>query len=60
MRTIGIAAHSFEGGSLCFLTVCKEGSHRLGPHMHPTIVLSAVPMGLSMPGWENDNHVEVG
>ena len=60
MRTIGIAAHSFEGGALCFLTACREGSRRLGPHMHPTIVLSAVPMGLSMPGWEIDNHSEVG
>ena len=24
--------------------------------MHPEIVLSAVPMGLSMPGWEADDH----
>ena len=29
---------------------------QLGPHMHPTIVASAVPMGLSLPGWESDDH----
>jgi aspartate racemase len=51
MKTIGIVAHSAEGGALCFITACREGATHLGPHMHPDIVLSAVPMGLSMPGW---------
>lgn len=59
MKTLGIAAHSFEGGALCFLTACREGAVHLGPHMHPRIILSAVPMGLSMPGWENDDHAVV-
>lgn len=56
MKTIGIAAHSAEGGALCFLTACREGIQRMGDHMHPHIVVSAVPMGLSMPGWEADDH----
>jgi aspartate racemase len=56
MKTVGIAAHSAEGGALCFITACREGARHLGPHMHPPIVLSAVPMGLSMPGWEADDH----
>lgn len=60
MKTIGIAAHSAEGGALCFLTACREGAVQLGPHMHPRVVLSAVPMGLSMPGWANDDHAAVG
>ena len=60
MKTLGIAAHSAEGGALCFLTACREGAVHLGPHMHPRIVLSAVPMGLSMPGWESDDHAAVG
>ena len=51
MKTIGIAAHSAEGAGLCFLTACRVGAESLGEHMHPPIVLSAVPMGLSMPGW---------
>lgn len=59
MKTLGIAAHSAEGGALCFLTACREGALRLGPHMHPTIVASAVPMGLSMPGWEGSDYPAV-
>lgn len=60
MKTIGIAAHSAEGAALCFLTACHEGSAQLGPHMYPNIVMSAVPMALSLPGWEADDHAAVG
>src|ERR1044072_4049655 len=59
MKTIGIVAHSFEGAALCFLSACREGAEHLGPHMHPNIVLSAVPMGLSIPGWEKNDHAAV-
>lgn len=60
MKTIGIVAHSAEGAALCFLTACHEGSAQLGPHMHPNIVMSAVPMALSMPAWEANDHFAVG
>jgi aspartate racemase len=60
MKTIGIVAHSFEGAALCFLSACREGAEHLGPHMHPNIVMSAVPMGLSMPGWQSNDHAAVG
>ncbi len=60
MKTIGIVAHSFEGAALCFITACREGAVHLGPHMHPNIVMSAVPMALSMPGWEADDYSAVG
>jgi len=59
MKTIGIVAHSAEGAALCFLTACREGGLKLGPHMHPNIVMSAVPMALSMQGWETGNHKDV-
>ena len=59
MKTIGIAVHSAEGGALCFVTACREGAAELGPHMHPTIVLSALPMGLSMPAWQETDHPTV-
>ena len=55
-KKIGICAHSYEGGSLCFITACREGASIMGPHMHPHIVLSAIPMGLSMDAWESDNY----
>ncbi len=51
-KTIGICAHSYEGGALCFLSACREGVSQMGAHMHPPIIMSAVPMGLSMPAWE--------
>ena len=60
MKRLGIVAHSAEGASLCFITACREGQRILGAHMHPEIVLSAVPMGLSMPGWEADDYEIVG
>ena len=59
MKTIGIVAHSAEGAALCFLTACREGAVHLGTHMHPNIVMSAVPMGLSLPGWEANDHAAV-
>ena len=59
MKTIGIVAHSAEGAALCFLTACREGAVHLGPHMHPNIVMSAVPMGLSMAAWEANDHLAV-
>ena len=31
----------------------------LGPHLHPEIVVSAIPMGLSLAGWESGNHEAV-
>ncbi len=58
-RKIGICAHSYEGGSLCFITACREGAALLGSHMHPNIILSAIPMGLSMQGWESEDYNEV-
>ncbi len=60
MKTLGIVAHSAEGGALCFLTACHAGATQLGAHMHPPIVLSAIPMGLSMPGWEANDFAAVG
>ncbi|MEM8848347.1 MAG: amino acid racemase [Bacteroidota bacterium] len=60
IKKIGICAHSYEGGSLCFRTACKEGAKLMGPHMHPNIILSAIPMGLSMEAWESYNYIEIG
>jgi aspartate racemase len=58
-KTIGICAHSYEGAALCFITACQEGELIMGEHMHPPIVMSAVPLGLSMPAWESGDHEEI-
>lgn len=60
MKRIGIVAHSAEGAALSFQTVCREGQARLGEHMHPEVVLSAIPMGLSMDAWLADDYDAVG
>ena len=59
MKTIGIVAHGAEGAALCFITACREGTVQLGPHMHPDIVMSAVPMALSMAAWEANDQAAV-
>jgi aspartate racemase len=55
-RKIGIVAHSAEGAALCFITACREGQRLLGAHMYPEIVVSAIPMGLSMGAWEAEDY----
>ena len=60
MKQIGIVGHSAEGAGLCYLTLCREGQVQLGPHMHPEIVMSTIPMGLSMAGWESGDYESVG
>jgi aspartate racemase len=42
---IGILAHSADGAALCFLETVREAARRLGPHQHPEITLSILPMG---------------
>ena len=56
MKTIGIVAHSTEGAALCFLTASHEGSRLLGAHLYPEMVVSAVPMGLSLDGWKAGDY----
>jgi aspartate racemase len=36
-KHIGIIACSAEGASLCYRTICAEGSQLLGPHGHPEV-----------------------
>ena len=55
MKHIGILAHSFEGATLCYRTMCLEGVRRLGPHQHPEITLTGVAMGPLLDDWERDD-----
>jgi aspartate racemase len=41
---IGIVACSAEGASLCYRTICSEGSRLLGPHAHPEVSLHTHPL----------------
>ena len=54
-RHIGILAHSADGASLCFLEMVREASRRLGPHAHPEITLSILPMGPTLEAYERND-----
>lgn len=43
-KHIGIIACSYEGASLCYQTICREGSKYLGEHAHPEISLHNHPL----------------
>ncbi len=40
---IGIVACSAEGATLCYRTICLEGTDLLGPHNHPEISMHGHP-----------------
>ncbi|MET1111309.1 MAG: amino acid racemase [Allosphingosinicella sp.] len=56
---IGILAHSAEGATLCYRTAWLEGVARMGPHDHPEITMTGVPMHRAMPAWEAGDHQAV-
>ena len=59
MNHIGILAHSFEGATLCFRTMCLDGVKRLGPHMHPEITMTCSPMALVLDAWDRGDNEQL-
>src|SRR5215470_15001594 len=59
MRHIGIAAHSADGSSLCYLEMVRESARRLGEHEHPEITLSILPMGPTIPLWDANDLSQI-
>lgn len=55
MRHIGVLAHSADGAALCFLEMVREASRRLGPHRHPEITLSILPLGPSLEWYKRND-----
>lgn len=43
-KHIGIVACSYEGASLCYQTICNEGSRYMGEHSHPEVSLHNHPL----------------
>lgn len=52
MLHIGILAHSADGSALCYLEAVRESARILGPHQHPEITMSILPMAESLAAWE--------
>jgi aspartate racemase len=59
MLHIGILAHSADGAALCFLEMVREASRRLGPHRHPEITLSILPMAPTLEDYAEGNLAAV-
>lgn len=59
MKHIGILGHSADGAALCFLEMVREAGRRLGPHVHPEITLSILPMGPVLAAYENQDFESV-
>lgn len=59
MKHIGILAHSFEGATLCYRTMCLEGVKRLGAHLHPEITMTGVAMHFMMEAYEQADYRKV-
>jgi len=59
MQHIGIMAHSADGAALCFLEMVREASRHLGPHRHPEITLSILPMGPMLEMYERNDLAAV-
>jgi aspartate racemase len=55
MRHIGILAHSADGAALCFLEMVREAGRRLGPHQHPEITLSILPMAPTLEQYDRND-----
>lgn len=60
MRHIGILAHSADGAALCYLEMVRESARRLGPHEHPEITLSGLPMGPTLAAYGRGDLASVG
>lgn len=56
---IGILAHSADGAALCFLETVREAARHLGPHEHPEITLSILPMAPTLPQYERGDLAAV-
>ena len=59
MLHLGILAHSADGAALCFLETVRESARRLGPHDHPEITLSVLPMKPALAAYEAGDLVSV-
>jgi aspartate racemase len=58
-KHIGIVACSYEGASLCYRTICNEGSIFMGKHNHPEVSLHTHPLAEYMKFIEKDDWLGV-
>ncbi len=59
MLHIGILAHSADGSALCYLEIVRHSARLLGPHEHPEITLTILPMGPVIEAYRRHDLVSV-
>ena len=57
MKTIGILSQSPEGAGLCFTAMCEYAQTRMGPLMHPDIVLATATLGVCLPAYTQPGNL---
>lgn len=57
MKTIGILSQSPEGAGLCFTAMCEYAQTRMGPLMHPDIVLATATLGVCLPAYTQPDNL---
>ncbi len=56
-KTIGILSQSPEGAGLCFTAMCEYAQTRMGPLMHPDIVLATATLGVCLPAYTQPGNL---
>lgn|SRR5512144_1183021 len=56
MKHVGVLAHSWEGGALCFRAFCQRGFAESGRFEHPDVTLDCIAFGPSLPAWDAGDH----
>lgn len=59
MQQIGIVACSAEGAALCYQSICREASNRLGKNDHPRITIDSIPLAAWMPAYDAGDYAGV-
>lgn len=59
MKHIGILAHSADGAALCYLEMVRASARLMGPHEHPEITLSILPMATTLKWWDASAFDEI-
>jgi aspartate racemase len=56
---VGILAHSADGSALCYLEMVRHAARRLGPHEHPEITMTILPMAPTLEAYGRNDLADV-
>ena len=59
MFHVGVLGHSLEGALAFMRALRSEGEARLGPHQHPEVTMTCLPLGTSVDAWQRARVEEI-